>query len=161
MSMPTIRTIESKDNPALAKIIRDIFIEFDAPRIGTVFSDPDTDRLYEVFQHPGSAYFLAEENGEVLGGCGIYPTKGLPEGCAELVKFYLSPNARGKGLGKFLMDRSIEAAAQLGYKQVYLESFPQLATAVSMYEKAGFRLLPAPMGNSGHYNTTLWMLLDL
>jgi putative acetyltransferase len=159
--MATIRTIEPKDNSALAKIIRDIFIEFDAPKIGTVFSDPDTDRLYEVFQHPGSAYFLAEENGKVLGGCGVYPTNGLPEGCAELVKFYLSPNARGKGLGKFLMDRSIEAAAQLGYKQVYLESFPQLATAVSMYEKAGFRLLPAPMGNSGHYNTTLWMLLDL
>lgn len=159
--MPTIRSIEQKDNSALAKIIRDIFVEFDAPQTGTVYSDPDTDRLYEVFQHPGSTYFLAEEDGVVLGGCGIYPTKGLPEGCAELVKFYLSPAARGKGLGKLLMDKSVAAAPGLGYKQIYLESFPQLATAVSMYEKAGFRILDKPMGESGHYATTLWMIMDL
>lgn len=159
--MPTIRSIEQKDNTALAKIIRDIFVEFDAPMVGTVYSDPDTDRLYEVFQHPGSTYFLAEEDGVVLGGCGIYPTKGLPEGCAELVKFYLSPAARGKGLGKVLMDKAVAAAPGLGYKQIYLESFPQLATAVNMYERAGFKVLDKPMGESGHYATTLWMLMDL
>jgi putative acetyltransferase len=159
--MPTIRSIEQKDNSALAKIIRDIFVEFDAPLTGTVYSDPDTDTLYEVFQQPGSTYFLAEEAGVVLGGCGIYPTKGLPEGCAELVKFYLSPAARGKGLGKLLIDKVVAAAPGLGYKQLYLESFPQLAKAVSMYEKAGFRILDQPMGESGHYATTLWMLMDL
>lgn len=159
--MPTIRTIEQRDNSALAKIIRDIFIEFDAPKVGTVYDDPNTDRLYEVFQHPKSTYYLAEENGEVLGGCGLYPTEGLPEGCAELVKFYLSPAARGKGLGRMVMEKAIAAAPGLGYKQIYLETFGQLATAVGMYEKAGFRKLAQPMGNSGHYNTTLWMIMDV
>jgi len=159
--MPTIRTIEQRDNSALAKIIRDIFIEYDAPKVGTVYDDPNTDKLYEVFQHPKSTYYLAEENGEVLGGCGLYPTEGLPEGCAELVKFYLSPAARGKGLGKMLMEKSIAAAPGLGYRQIYLETFDQLATAVGMYEKAGFRKLDTPMGNSGHYNTTLWMIMDV
>lgn len=157
----TIRKIEPTDNQPLAKIIRDIFEEFDLPKEGTVYSDPDTDRLYEVFQTPGSIYFLAEEDGVVLGGCGIYPTDGLPEGCAELVKFYLSAASRGKGTGKDVMDRSLEAAAELGYKQVYLESFPFLTAAIRIYEKSGFRRLTEQLGNSGHYATNVWMIKDL
>ena len=43
--------------------------------------------------------WVAEEDGVVLGGCGIYPTSGLPQGCAELVKFYLSAKSRKSGLG--------------------------------------------------------------
>ncbi|SFF01682.1 putative acetyltransferase [Chitinophaga sp. CF118] len=157
----TIRNIEIKDNQELAKIVRDTFIEFDLPKENTVYSDPETDKLYELFQYPGSTYFVAEENGVLLGGCGIYPTDGLPDKCAELVKFYLTGASRGKGTGKMLMDKSIEAAAKMGYKQVYLESFPQLAKAVSMYEKAGFKMLPEQIGNSGHLATTIWMLKEL
>lgn len=156
-----IRPIKPEDNAPLAKIIRDIFIEFDAPLTGTVYSDPETDHLYEVFTQERCAYFVAEEDGTVLGGCGVYPTGGLPEGCAELVKFYLSPDARGKGLGRILMERSFEAARQSGYRQLYLESFPQLAKAVGMYRKAGFYDIPQQLGNTGHYATTVWMLKDL
>jgi putative acetyltransferase len=156
-----IRPIRPEDNAPLAKIIRDIFIEFDAPLVGTVYSDEQTDHLYEVFAQDRCAYFVAEEDGKVLGGCGVYPTEGLPEACAELVKFYLSPASRGKGLGRTLMERSFEAARQLGYRQLYLESFPQLATAVGMYKKAGFYDIPEQLGNSGHYATTVWMLKDL
>lgn len=155
------RSIEKKDNAALAKVIRDAFIEFNIPQEGTVYTEPTTDHLYDVFQHPGSAYFIAEEDGVVLGGCGVYPTDALPDGCAELVKFYLAAAARGKGIGKILMDKSAEAAVQLGYKQLYLESFPELAKAVSMYEKAGYKPLDGPLGNSGHFAPTIWMLKDL
>jgi putative acetyltransferase len=157
----TYRSIRIEDNVALAKIVRDVFIEFNIPQEGTVYTDPTTDHLYEVFQHPGCAYFIAEEDGIVLGGCGVYPTDALPEGCAELVKFYLTPASRGNGIGKILMEKSAEAAVKLGYKQLYLESFPHLAKAVSMYEKAGYKLLNAPMGNSGHFATTIWMLKEL
>ena len=155
------RGITVDDNVALAKIIRDVFIEFNIPQEGTVYTDPSTDHLYDVFQHPGSTYFIAEEDGVVVGGCGVYPTDALPDGCAELVKFYLTPATRGKGIGKILMEKSAEAALQLGYKQLYLESFPHLAKAVSMYEKAGYTLLDAPIGNSGHFATTIWMLKNL
>lgn len=156
-----IRNIEVTDNEQLAKIIREVFEEFDIPKEGTVYSDPETDTLYQLFQYPGSAYFVAEEDRVLLGGCGIFPTKGLPEGCAELVKFYLSDASRGKGLGKALMEQSFVAAKQLGYKQLYLESFPDFSKAVSMYEKAGFVSLDGALGNSGHFACTIWMLKDL
>lgn len=157
----TIRKIKKDDNPIIAELIRKIFREFKIDRPGTVYTDPSTDALYELFQTNGAEYWLAEEDGILLGGCGIYPTDGLPDGCVELVKFYLSAETRGKGLGRELMEQSIASARNMGYKQMYLESLPELATAVGMYEKAGFRKLEEPMGNSGHYACTVWMILDL
>jgi len=156
-----VRKIEQKDNQVLAELIKTVFREFKIDKPGTVYTDPSTDRLYEVFQHPKSVYWVAEEDGELLGSCGIYPTDGLPEACAELTKFYLRSSARGKGIGRLLMDRSIASAREIGYRQLYLESFPELGRAVGMYEKAGFRSIPAALGNSGHFACTIWMLMDL
>ncbi|WP_299762176.1 GNAT family N-acetyltransferase [uncultured Pontibacter sp.] len=157
----TIRSIQLSDNEPLAILIRTVFREFKIDKPGTVYTDPTTDALYQLFRQPASAYFVAEEDGVIVGGCGVYPTEGLPEGCAELVKFYLAADARGKGIGNKLMQQSIEAARELGYKQLYLESFPELAKAVSMYEKAGFRPLPHALGNSGHYACNIWMIKQL
>lgn len=158
----TIRNIKLTDNVELAQIIRQSLIEFDVPKQGTVYSDPDTDRLYQLFDEtPGSSYFIAEEDGQIIGGCGIYPTDGLPKGYAELVKLYLTSTTRGRGIGKMLMDQCTEAAKQLGYTHLYLESFPQLAKAVSLYEKAGYQHLIGPLGNSGHFACTIWMVKAL
>ena len=158
----TIRNIQIEDNVELARIIRESLVEFDVPKIGTVYSDPDTDRLYQLFNEaPTSCYFVAEEDGVLIGGCGVYPTLGLPTGYAELVKLYLTAATRGKGIGKMLMDKCYEEAAKLGYTHLYLESFPQLAKAVSMYEKAGFKPLTGALGNSGHFACTIWMVKEL
>jgi len=156
-----IKPLEKKDNAVLAELIRVVFREFKIDKPGTVYTDPTTDSLYELFETPKSKYWVAEENGALLGGCGVFPTEGLPSGCAELVKFYLAADARGKGIGKELMQKSFESAKELGYKQLYLESFPELGKAIGMYEKAGFRLLEKPLGNSGHFACTLWMIKDL
>lgn len=157
----TIRKIEAADNKATAEMIRTILREFKIDKPGTVYTDPTTDDLSALFEQPGSAYWIAEEDGEIIGGCGIYPTAGLPDGCAELVKLYTAAASRGKGIGKLLMEKSIESAQHFGYNEVYLESFPELTTAISMYEKAGFKKLEAPLGNSGHFACNVWMLLVL
>jgi putative acetyltransferase len=158
----TIRSIKKEDNEELARIIRESLVEFDVPKLGTVYSDPDTDRLFELFEETAaSCYFVAEEDGILIGGCGIFPTAGLPSGYAELVKLYLTSASRGRGIGKMLMDRCDEAARAIGYTQLYLESFPQLAKAVSMYQKAGFKHLNGALGNSGHFACTIWMVKEL
>lgn len=161
MSAVVIRPIAPEDNPHIAALIRSVLQEFGAAKPGTVFTDPTTDRLYELFREPLSCYFIAEEGGKLLGGCGIYPTEGLPEGCTELVKLYLAAEARGKGIGKQLMEKSLEAARERGYTEVYLETLPELHIAVGLYEQMGFRYLDRPYGNSGHYACDLWMVKQL
>lgn len=153
----SIRKLEQADNKAIAAIIRTVLTEFKANKPGTVYYDPTTDDLYKLFQTTGAVYFIAEAGGEMLGGSGIYPTQGLPAGCCELVKIYLSAKARGKGIGKALMQHCFNAAREMGYTSIYLETMPELSTAVGMYEQLGFEYLPGPLGNSGHFGCDIWM----
>lgn len=157
----TFRKIEQRDNREIAALIRTVFREFHIDKPGTVYFDPTTDDLYTLFQTPGSEYWIAEENGEIIGGCGVFPTPGLPDGCAELVKLYLDASKRGKGTGRKLMEKAFESAARFGYTQIYLESMPELRQAISLYKKAGFRFIPAQLGNSGHFGCDIWMIKDL
>lgn len=156
-----IRAIAPEDNRALAQVIRTALAEFGANKPGTVYFDPTTDALYELFRTPGSVYFVALDANQVIGGCGIFPTENLPEGTCELVKLYVNHSARGKGLGKLLLEKSMDWAETNGYTQVYLESMPELSKAVSIYEKLGFKNLPGPLGNSGHDGCDIWMLKTL
>jgi len=155
------RTIEKRDNKELAEFIRSVFREFKIDRPGTVYYDPTTDDLYKLFRTPGSEYWIAEKDNVIIGGCGVYPTSGLPRGCAELVKLYLSRSMRGKGIGWQLMEMTLKSAKLFGYKQLYIESLPELRKAISLYERAGFRSIPGPLGNSGHFGCNIWMIKDL
>jgi putative acetyltransferase len=156
-----LRPIEEKDNKEIAEVIRSVFREFGIDRPGTVYFDPTTDDLYHLFKAEGSAYWIAEEDGRIVGGCGMYATPGLPGDCAELVKLYLLPSLRGRGIGRMLMEKTFETARQSGYRRLYLESMPELNKAIGIYEKAGFRFLNERMGNSGHFNCQIWMIKDL
>ena len=156
-----IRTIQPEDNIAIAKIIRNGLEDFNANKPGTVYFDPTTDHLSDVFKQVGIMYFIAQENGVILGGSGIYLTENLPEGTCELVKLYLSASSRGKGIGKLLIEKCFAAAKEMGYNKMYLETLPELNIAVPMYEKLGFNYLNAPLGDSGHPGYNIWMIKDL
>ena len=157
----TIREIIPSDNFEIASIIRSCLAEFGANKPGTVYFDPTTDHLFELFREPGSIYFIAAEENRLLGGGGIFPSQGLPAGTCELVKLYLLPDSRGMGLGAALMKRCISAAREMGYKSIYLESMPELNKAVGLYEQFGFSQLNAPLGNTGHFGCDIWMMKSL
>ena len=155
----TIRPIAPGDNAALAHAVRETLAEFGVAKPGTVYYDEATDHLYELFsQTARSAYFVAEVNGEVLGGGGIFPTVNLPADTVELVKLYLLPPARGRGIGKAVLIKCLEAARANGYARIYLETMEELTQAIPLYEKLGFTYLPTALGNSGHFHCQIWMI---
>jgi len=156
-----IRSIQSVDNRELASLVKDTLAEFGSNKPGTAYFDPSTDTLFEVFQKSRSIYNIAELDGKIIGGAGVYPTDGLDKDTCELVKMYLRPHIRGLGLGRLLIEKCIEQAKELGYKNIYLESMPELRQALRVYEKFGFEYLKGPMGNSGHTGCSLWMLKKL
>lgn len=160
--MIKIRSVEPTDDAALAAIIREPFDEFDMQKTHTVYDDPDTDRQYEVFRdQPRAQLWVAEEDGQVIGSCGVYPTKGLPDGWCEIVKFYVHQSQRGKGLGTKLFRKALVSATAFGYRTAYLETFPKFASAVTMYKRMGFRNIDHQVGCSGHTATSIWMTRDL
>ena len=157
----TIRPIEQNDQEPLARLIRSVFVEYGAPLVNTVYDDPRTCHIWESLHGKNAGYWVIDEDGEVMGGCGFYPTEGLPEGYAELIKLYLSPVVRGKGYGSKLFSMVINEARKSGYTHLYIESFPEFADAVKMYARYGFVELPSRLGHSGHTATTIHMKLKL
>jgi putative acetyltransferase len=162
-SMPDhlIRPLRKDDNPLIAAIIRAVLTEFKANKPGTVYYDPTTDDLFTLFSKPNAEYHILEVNGKVVGGAGVYPTDNLPEDCCELVKLYILREARGSGYGKLMIEQCFNSARKFGYKQMYLETMPELKMAMGLYERCGFKYLNGPMGSSGHFGCDLWMLKTL
>lgn len=156
-----IVALKPEHDKRLALIVRNALKEHKANKPGTVFFDPTTDHLSQVFLTKNSNYFVLICNGEIAGGAGYYPTEGLPEGTCELVKMYLAPEYRKRGFGKLLISTCIEQAGKAGYKAMYLETLPELTTAIPLYEKFGFENLNGPLGKSGHFGCTIWMLKPL
>lgn len=161
MNEVLIRTIRPEDDPYVARIVKDTLAEFGANHPNTVYYDPSTDHLSAVFEKERSIYYVALDKEKIIGGGGIYPTDGLPEDTCELVKMYLLPEARGIGLGRTLIEECLEFAKSAGYRQVYLETMPELKQALNVYAKFGFEYLKGPMGNSGHTGCSLWMLRSI
>lgn len=156
-----IRPISKEDNPLIATIIRSCLTEFGANKPGTVYYDKTTDHLFELFQEKGAAYFIAEQEGRVVGGGGIFPSPGLPADTCELVKMYLLPEARGAGTGATLMNKCMSKAKEMGFAAMYIETLPELKKAISVYEKFGFDYLDKPLGDTGHFGCSVWMLKSL
>jgi hypothetical protein len=59
----TIRKIKQNDNKELAELIRIVFREFKIDMPGTVYTDPTTDSLYELFTKPASIYWVLKKMG--------------------------------------------------------------------------------------------------
>lgn len=154
----TFRPIMPDDNVHLARIIRATLREHGADKPGTVYYDDSTDHLFELFQKELAFYYVVEEDAKILGGCGIYPTKGLPDGRLELVKMYLDRSARGRRIAPLLLNLCIEKAISFGSKELYIETMEELSKAISLYESFGFKYLNSPSGDSCHTDCNIWML---
>ena len=144
--MLNYRKIEPSDDGRIAEIIRANLekVHLDIP--GTAYFDPELDHLSAYYNSDpsGRVYFVALGNqGDVIGGVGIAEFNGI-EDCAELQKLYLDDSAKGKGLGKALMQLAVNWAKSSGYKNIYLETHTSLAVALGLYEKLGFRQVEKP-----------------
>ena len=145
-----IRPIEPRDDAGMASIIRTVMPEFGATGCGFAINDPEVDWMSRAYAQPQCAYFVVEDEGVVLGGGGIAPLEGGDAATCELRKMYFLPAARGRGAGAAMMERCLEAARELGFRQCYLETLSGMDAAMKLYERSGFRRIDAPMGDTGH-----------
>lgn len=159
MEMFTIREIQPKDNQQIASVIRSVLVEHHVPKVGTAYADVSLDQMFETYQTEKAKYFVVEYQNQLVGGAGIAPLENGPEGICELQKMYFLPIARGKGQGSTMMQTCLDFAKKAGYRQVYLETMPNMLDAQKMYQKFGFTYIDAPMGCTGHTSCPVWMLL--
>jgi len=161
MKQLQIREIRQDDNKPLAQVIKSVLVEYDAHHGGTAYDDPETERMFENYQTERFRYFVAELNGELVGGAGIQGLKGKEQDYCELQKMYLNSETRGLGVGKALMETCLEFAKKAGYQYCYLETLCNMEAAQTLYRKFGFENQNEPIGDTGHFGCNVWMLKKL
>ncbi len=128
--------------------------------LAAAWDDPDVRRLaaaqqaelrarYDGAGEPGTppsaadvsvVLVVRDADGTALG-CGAL--RGLWADVAELKRMYVVPAARGRGLSRLLL-AELEAAALLrGWTTLRLETGPRQPEAVGLYERGGYRTIPA------------------
>ncbi|MDR3385905.1 MAG: GNAT family N-acetyltransferase [Rudaea sp.] len=156
-----IRTITAADNAAVAAIIRMVMPEFGASGPGFAIHDAEVDDMAGAYSRPGCTYFVVTLDDRVLGGGGVAALGGGDPGICELRKMYFLPELRGRGAGAALIRRCLDAARGLGYRACYLETLTGMDAAQRLYERNGFRRIPAALGNTGHFGCNRFYLREL
>ena len=101
----------------------------------TSFSLPWSLKAFtETVEKENFRYFVAEEEGEIIGYCGFLFV--LDE--AEIPNVCVKSSARKRGVGKQMMSVLMEEAKKLGMAVLYLELRESNTPARALYKSLGF-----------------------
>jgi putative acetyltransferase len=137
-----IRSATNDDRERVAELVFGVLGEFG------LAADPETtdadlkDIEANYLQRGGVFEVIEDEHANLLGSVGLYP---INKTTCVLRKMYFIPSARGLGLGKYVLQRAIARARELGFKEIVLETASKLIAANRLYTQFGFK----PM-NSDH-----------
>jgi GNAT superfamily N-acetyltransferase len=173
--MPLVRPFEDRDQGAVVDAVRTVFEEY-----GFIWEpegyNSDLFNVRERYQHEGARFWVGEVDGDVVGCGGVlffpavpgevgsltdeeYPRIGGTD--CELVRLYVHPRGRRKGVGTAIFETVCDEARARGCRLMEIWSDRLLLDAHRMYErygavKVGTRICPPPD------KTPEWgMMLDL
>lgn len=95
--------------------------------------------LEAEYSPPAGAFLLAVADDGVVGCVGL---RTFEPGIGEMKRLYVSPAARGRGVGRALAEAIVEAARARGFERLRLDTLPGMAAARAMYASLGFREIP-------------------
>jgi putative acetyltransferase len=102
----------------------------------------------------GGRIFFAIQNGQTVGCCALLL---MNPGEFEVSKMAVAESSRGSGIGRRLLESTIEEARSAGATRLYLETNRKLTPAISLYESVGFqhlspeRITPSPYARADVY----------
>jgi GNAT superfamily N-acetyltransferase len=85
---------------------------------------------------PAGAFILAEDAGQYVACIGV---RRFAQDVGEIKRLYVIPAARGRRLGRMIVERIIVEAKQLGYRSLLLDTLPFMKEAQALYLAMGFR----------------------
>ena len=106
---------------------------------GTGFESYVANGLAEFHSNicPLDRVWVCEKNSRI---CGFLLLQHRDSGSAQLRYFIISPECRGTGLGKWLMQEFMLTLKSLNYRHAYLWTTKELVTAAHLYVNSGFRI---------------------
>ena len=161
MSTWQIRPIQDSDNEAVKALIRNVLVEMGVPKVGTAYEDKALDDMTATYAAKNKMYYVVTEDEQVIGGAGVAALTGLENTHCELQKMYFLPQARGRGIGGEMIRKCLDFGRINGFKTCYIETLPYMENARKLYFRNGFTEIKEPIGKTGHYNCTVFLVKDL
>lgn len=94
----------------------------------------------KVFYSMGQRYIMmAEGDGQIMGFT-LFDVS-VADSFAHLLKIVVSPNVRGLGIGKNLLNESVSVLSGRGIKSFFLEVEEYNTVAINLYESLGFKII--------------------
>ena len=128
------------ETAAVAALLREYAASLDVDLTYQGF-DAELAALPGAYAPPSGELLLAQAvDGTPLGCVAL---RGLASpGCCEMKRLYVSPLARGIGLGRSLVEAVVDAASRLGYVEIRLDTLPTMHSAIALYRDVGFTTMP-------------------
>ena len=135
--MIEIQPMSAEDWPA----VEAIYAEGIAARGATFETEPPSYAAFDA-SHLVEHRFVAVEDGRLLGWVALAPTssRACYAGVVEN-SVYVAESARGRGVGRTLMEALLESAGAGGLWTIHAGMFPENAASVALHESLGFRLV--------------------
>jgi ribosomal protein S18 acetylase RimI-like enzyme len=86
---------------------------------------------------PGLSFVAPVSNGRELDGAVVVTD--LAPGTSHVAQLAVDPKARGRGLGRRLLDSAMSAAASAGYARMTVLVAASNHAALALYERSGFQ----------------------
>ena len=120
--------------------------------------DKELAELPGDYAPPNGRLLLAVENDQVAGCVAL---RKIGEGIGEMKRLYVRPEFRGKGLGHTLTETIIEAAREIGYQRLRLDTLPgKMDQAIAMYRSLGFKSIERYYNNPYESAAFMELILD-
>lgn len=117
-------------------------------------SNPETSVLGK-----GGHIFMAYAGAEPVGCVALIP---MDDGVFELSKMAVSPQCRGQGIGRRMLEHAIAQARIIGARSLFLGSSTKLPDAIHLYESVGFRHVdPAKLPPLPYQRADVFMRMPL
>ena len=130
-----IRVATNADCNRVVALVSGVLSEFNLP-FDLESKDSDLKDLEESYLRSGGIFEVLEDrDGNLLGTYGLFR---LDNTTCELRKMYFTPEIRGLGLGRRLLERAVDHARRLGYQRIVLETISALKAAICLYTHFGF-----------------------
>jgi ribosomal protein S18 acetylase RimI-like enzyme len=98
--------------------------------------DQEMDDFPGQYDMPKGRLYLAMDENQPVGCVAL---RDLGDGICEMKRLYVRPNSRGKNIGKLLAKTVIDAAMELGYDRMRLDTIPSMRQANVLYKNLGFK----------------------